>query len=87
MRCFFGTGGPRLRLPKPSRHSSVLAQKLVIENRGCQCYGFSPILAIFLADDPSLAKNCAVLLPGDLFWHLKDHFDERVIGEALWAMQ
>src|SRR5208283_1810738 len=45
----------------------------------------SGIIGCLVADDPALAQDVAVLLSGDLFRHLKYHFDQRIHRQGLWS--
>lgn len=58
---------------------SVLMERFVVENRRGQADGFA-VWCRIVADNPALAEDGAVLLAGDLPWHLKNHLHQCVIG-------
>jgi hypothetical protein len=62
-------------------------EKFVIEDRGGESGTLGLVLGFFRADDPSLAENIAVLLAGDLFRHLEDHFNQGIDRQRRSALE
>src|SRR5229473_5082911 len=63
---------------------SVIVEKLVVEDGGHQPECILDIVNRVLdSNQPPLAKYTAVLLSGDFFGHLKDHFHQRIRRQLL----
>ncbi len=58
---------------------SGLAQEFVIENGSCQTGSCIDVGGFAGADNAALAEHAAILLAGDFFGHLEDHFDQRIV--------
>ena len=67
---------------------SVLVQKLVIEDgSGEPERVFNIFDRILDTNQPALAKNIAVLLAGNLLWHLENHLDQGIDGQFRRALE
>src|SRR6266446_5374245 len=67
---------------------SVIVEKLVVEDGGRQPECVLDIVNRVLGtNQPPLAKDAAVLLSGDFFGHLKDHFHQRIRRQLLRAVK
>src|SRR6266851_337672 len=67
---------------------SVIVEKLVVEDGGHQPECILDIVNRVLdSNQPPLAKYAAVLLSGDFFGHLEDHFHQRIRRQLLRAVK
>src|SRR5256885_16478762 len=75
------------RCRRKQKKRLILVEKFVVEDGGCQHKAIFGGVRLLGTNQPSLTKNAAVFLPGNLFGHFKDHFYQRVGGKLLRSVE
>lgn len=65
----------------------ILTQEFIVQDRSSEHGSVFRYFRFLGSDQSSLTQHGAVFLAGDLFWHLKNHFDERVSRKLLRSME